>query len=125
MLAPQDRLATLPDGIPTLTLGYEALAWAAKYLRHTNGLRAGKPWQFTREQARFVLWFYSVDDRGRWLFDRGDRRLAKGSGKSPFAAVMALIELLAPVRFRSFDDSVPGGCLGKPVSISRGADRCC
>ncbi|MBG9357806.1 terminase [Corynebacterium diphtheriae] len=117
MLAPQDRLATLPDGIPTLTLGYEALAWAAKYLRHTNGLRAGKPWQFTREQARFVLWFYSVDDRGRWLFDRGDRRLAKGSGKSPFAAVMALIELLAPVRFRSFDDSVPGGCLGKPVSM--------
>lgn len=117
MVAPQDRLATLPDGLPTLTLGFEALAWAARYLRHTNGLRAGMPWQFTREQARFVLWFYAVDEHGRWLFDRGDRRLAKGSGKSPFAAVMALIELLAPVRFRAFDAQAPGGCIGKRVSM--------
>lgn len=120
-VAPQDRLHTLPDGIPNdhgfCTLGFEALAWAAKYLRHPNGIRAGKRWQFTREQARFVLWFYAVDDNGRWLFDRADRRLAKGSGKSPFAAVMALVELLAPVRFSRFEPSVPGGCIGKPVSM--------
>lgn len=121
MQAPQDRLVTLPEGIPAdhgyCTLGYEALAWSAKYLRHTNGIRAGMPWQFTHEQARFVLWFYAIDEDGKWLFDRGDRRLAKGSGKSPFAAVMALIELLAPVRFKRFDSSVIGGCVGKPVSM--------
>lgn len=116
-VAPQERLATLPEGLPKFTLGYEALAWAAKYLRHPNGIRAGKAWQFTREQARFVLWFYALDENGRWLFHHGARRLAKGSGKSPFAAVMALIELLAPVRFDHWDPDVPGGVVGKPVSM--------
>lgn len=116
-VAPQERLATLPEGLPKLTLGYEALAWAAKYLRHPNGIRAGKAWQFTREQARFVLWFYALDENGRWLFHHGARRLAKGSGKSPFAAVMALIELLAPVRFDHWNSDVPGGVVGKPVSM--------
>ncbi|MEJ4138977.1 terminase [Corynebacterium marquesiae] len=107
----------MPEGLPKFTLGYEALAWAAKYLRHPNGIRAGKAWQFTREQARFVLWFYALDENGRWLFHHGARRLAKGSGKSPFAAVMALIELLAPVRFDHWDPDVPGGVVGKPVSM--------
>ena len=116
-VAPQERLATLPEGLPKFTLGYEALAWAAKYLRHPNGIRAGKAWQFTREQARFVLWFYALDENGRWLFHHGARRLAKGSGKSPFAAVMALIELLAPVRFDHWGPDVPGGVVGKPVSM--------
>ena len=116
-VAPQERLVTLPEGLPKFTLGYEALAWAAKYLRHPNGIRAGKAWQFTREQARFVLWFYALDENGRWLFHHGARRLAKGSGKSPFAAVMALIELLAPVRFDHWDPDVPGGVVGKPVSM--------
>lgn len=116
-VAPQERLATLPEGLPEFTLGYEALAWAAKYLRHPNGIRAGKAWQFTREQARFVLWFYALDDAGRWLFHHGARRLAKGSGKSPFAAVMALVELLAPVRFDHWDEKVPGGAVGKSVSM--------
>lgn len=116
-VAPQERLATLPEGLPKFTLGYEALAWAAKYLRHPNGLRAGKAWQFTREQARYVLWFYALDEKARWLFHHGARRLAKGSGKSPFAAVMALIELLAPVRFDHWDPDVPGGVVGKPVSM--------
>ncbi|MFR9681603.1 terminase [Corynebacterium striatum] len=114
---PRERLSSLPEGLPEFTLGYEALAWAAKYLRHPNGIRAGMAWQFTREQARFVLWYYSVDENGRWLFHHAARRLAKGSGKSPFAAVMAMVELLAPVRFDHFDESVPGGCVGRPVSM--------
>lgn len=117
MVAAAERLETLPEGLPTLTLGWEALAWAAKYLRHPNGIRAGKRWQFTREQARFILWFYAVDENGRWLYYHAARRLAKGSGKSPFAAVLALIELLAPVRFSHFNPDVLGGCIGKRVHM--------
>src|SRR5690606_13269569 len=40
-----------------------------------------------------------------------------GSGKSPFAAVLALIEFCAPVRLARFDDRMPGGVRGKPVDM--------
>lgn len=115
--AARDRLITLPAGIPTRTLGWEALAWAATYLLHPNGIRQGLPWKFTDEQARFVLWFYALNEDGTWVFAEAHRRLAKGSGKTPFAAVLALIELLAPVRLDHFDDTIVGGCIGKPVSM--------
>ena len=111
------RLVTLPEGVPELTLGWEALRWSAKYLRHPNGIRAGERWQMTDGQLRFVLWWYAVDESGRWLYYHGVRRLAKGSGKSPFAAVMALTEFCAPVRLKDFDPVLPGGCKGKPVDM--------
>lgn len=117
MTAAAERIITMPDGVPEKTLGWGVMKWCAKYLRHPNGIRAGKRWQFTREQARFVLWFYAVDDTGDWIYRLASRRLAKGSGKSPFAAVMALVELLGPSRFSHFDDSVMGGCVGKPVRM--------
>lgn len=112
-----ERLDTLPPGIPDRTLGWEALAFAAKYLRHVDGKRSGKRWEFTPRQARFILWYYSVDENGDWEYGHAARRLAKGSGKSPFAAVMAIIEFLAPVRFDHFDADVPGGCIGKRVDM--------
>lgn len=111
------RLVTLPEGVPELTLGWEALRWAAKYLRHPNGIRAGERWQCTPDQARFWLWWYAVDPDGSWLYYHGVRRLAKGSGKSPFAAATGLVELCAPVRLKDFDSSAPGGCVGKPVNM--------
>lgn len=107
----------MPDGIPEFTLGYEVLYWIETNLRQPNGPLAGRPFEPTREQARFLLWFYAVDEHGRWLYNRGVRRLAKGSGKSPFAAVMALAELLGPVRVAGFDPDVPGGVVGMPVSM--------
>lgn len=116
-VAAADLLDTLPEGIPELTLGWEALAWAAKYLRHPDGDREGERWMFTPRQARFILHWYAVDKKGKWIYGHGARRLAKGSGKSPWAAVMAILELLAPVRFSHFDPELPGGCVGKPVSI--------
>lgn len=116
-VSPADRLVTLPSGVPALTLGWEVVRWASKYLRHPNGPRAGQRWQFVDSQVRFVLWWYAVDDEGHWLFHHGVRRLAKGSGKSPFAALLALAELTAPVRLKDFDLSAPGGCVGKPVDM--------
>lgn len=116
-LPPLQRLATLPEGTPKLTLGWEALAFAAKYLVHPNGIRAKQPWKYTNDQARFLLWWYAVDEDGKWLFDHGIRRLSKGSGKSPFAAAMALTELCGPVRLADFDPKLPGGCRGKRVDM--------
>lgn len=95
---PLDRLVTLPAGVPALTLGWQAVGWSTKYIRHPNGPRAGERWEFVISQLRFLLWWYAVDESGAWLYRKGVRRLSKGSGKSPFAALLALCEFLAPVR---------------------------
>jgi hypothetical protein len=100
-----------------LTLGWEAIHWASKYLRQPDGPEAGQRWEFIESQVRFVLWWYSLDSNGRWIYYHGVRRWAKGAGKSPFAAVMSLIELLAPVRLDHFDDRVVGGAVGRKVSM--------
>ncbi len=114
---PLSRLATLPDGVPELTLGHEAAAWAHENLIQPNGPRAGEPFELTYDQWRFLLWWYALDEDGRWIFNHGVRRLAKGSGKSPFAAVMCLIEFLAPVRLWDWDRFADGGCRGRPVEM--------
>jgi hypothetical protein len=120
-VAPADRLVTLPPwdwSGQTPTLGFNAIRWAETWLIQPNGPRAGHPFRFTKDQATFLLWWYALDRRtGGWLFDHGVRRLAKGSGKSPFAAVFALIEFCAPVRLERFDDRELGGVRGKPVSM--------
>lgn len=110
-------VATIPDGVPKLTLGWQVAEWASSMLVHPNGPRAGKEWEFTLSQVRFLLWWYAVDEDGRWLFMRGVRRLPKGSGKSPFAAVLALAEFVGPVRLKDFDSSVDGGCVGERVTM--------
>ena len=116
-VAPRDRLVTLPDGIPDLTLGWEAIHWASKYLRQPDGPNAGERWEFIESQVRFVLWWYSLDRNARWTYYHGVRRWPKGAGKSPFAAVLSMIELLAPVRLDHFDDNMIGGCVGRKVSM--------
>lgn len=112
-----DRLLTLPTGLPSLTLGYEAITWAEAMLIQPNGPRAGMPLQFTKSQGRFLLWWYALDEQGRWLYHHAARRWSKGAGKSPLAAVFGLIEFCAPVRLHDFDPSVPGGCIGRPVDL--------
>lgn len=117
LAAPASRLQTLPEYEPELTLGWEAIMWAESALVQPNGPRAGLPFRFTRDQIRFILHWYALDDDGHWIFHHGARRLAKGSGKSPFAAVLALIEFCAPVRLARKDARLPGGCKGRPVDM--------
>jgi hypothetical protein len=114
---PRERLVTMPEGVPDLTLGWGCVAWVTDNLVQPNGLKAGEPLRLTGSQVRFLLWFYAVDEDGRWLSNRAVRRLAKGSGKSPFAAVVALLELLGPVRVQGFDPDAPGGVVGMPVRM--------
>jgi hypothetical protein len=117
MVAPRDRMITIPDGVPELTLGWEAIHWASKYLRQPDGDYVGQRWEFIESQVRFILWWYALDQNGRWIYNHGVRRYPKGAGKSPFAAVLALIELLAPVRLKDFDPRVLGGCVGRKVGM--------
>jgi hypothetical protein len=124
-VSPADRLSTLPAGLPDLTLGYEAIDWIEgrrlgerfRGLIQPNGPLAGRAFTLTRDQGRFLLWWYALDEDGRWLYNHGVRRRAKGSGKSPFAAVLALTEFCGPVRLRDFDPKRPGGCVGKSVDM--------
>lgn len=115
--SPASRIYTLPAGEPALTLGWEAARWAESWLVQPNGPRAGQRFRLTPDQLRFLLWWYALDDDGHWLYHHGVRRLAKGSGKSPFAAVLALIEFCGPVRLARKDSRVPGGCVGRPVDM--------
>lgn len=114
---PAARLVTLPQDVPSLTLGWEAVRWAHKYLRQPNGPRAGQRFSFVESQVRFLLHWYAVNEDGSWMYHHGVRRLSKGSGKSPSAAALSLIELCAPVRLKDFDPKLPGGCKGQPVSM--------
>ena len=72
-----------PDGTPYLparnrSLGWGILAWCKKYLLHFKG--PDKPLELTKEQQRFILWWYAIDENGRWLYDSGVLQRLKGWG---------------------------------------------
>lgn len=114
---PASRLYTLPRGEPKYTLGWEAWRWCRKLIQ-PNGPRAGLHFEPTADQLRFLLWWYAFDSKtGEWIYNHGARRLAKGTGKSPFAAVLSLIEFCAPVRLKRIKNDEPGRCLGRPVDM--------
>lgn len=82
--------------LPERTLGWEIAAWCATYL---NGMD-GKPWRFTLEQLRFVLWWYAIDENGRFLYRTGVLQRMKGWGKDPLLAVISLVEFVGPSRVK-------------------------
>lgn len=120
-LPPAERTMTIPAGLPEFTLGYEAATWIEQNLRVPSGKAAGTPFRVSVDQFRFLLWYYAFDAErwdgftSPWVYQRGVRRLAKGSGKSPFAAALALFELLGPCRVGEVVDPgvVPGGVIGR------------
>lgn len=94
--------------LPSRTLGWQIAAWTADYLLAEDG----GPWKFTLEQLRFVLWWYAVDDTGRFVYRKGVLQRMKGWGKDPLLAVLCLVELVGPSRFSHFDAN------GDPVGKS-------
>jgi len=72
-----------PDGkfdLPDKTLAWQAFEWCWNYLKLPDGPNADDPWAFTDEQARFLAWWYAVDERGRFVYRRGVLRRLKGWG---------------------------------------------
>jgi hypothetical protein len=79
-------------------IGLQVVAWCEQWLK--NHL-TGDPWRFTPGQFRFVLLWYAMRGPGpepRWLYRSGVKRGAKGTGKDPFIAALALAELCGPTR---------------------------
>ncbi|WP_405799485.1 terminase [Streptomyces sp. NBC_01506] len=91
--------------LPTKTLGWQIAGWCSEWLRSEEG----GPWKFTREQLRFVLHWYAVDDTGRFINRKGVLQRMKGWGKDPLLAVLCLVELVGPSRFSHWDEA------GEPV----------
>lgn len=115
---PDQPLDTLPAEPPEYTLGWGILYWGLTRFLQPEGPDVGKPFVPTHRQTLFLLHAYAVDEEGRFINRHLVRRLAKGSGKSPFAAYLACVEFLGPVRFSHFDPSVRGGVVGKPESMA-------
>jgi hypothetical protein len=87
-----------PDGfwaLPQHTLGWEVLGWCGRWLQHGRG----RPWRFTDEQSRFILWWYALDADGRFVFRDGVLQRLKGWGKDPVGACLCAVEMLGPCRF--------------------------
>jgi hypothetical protein len=91
--------------LPTFTLGWRVLAWCGKWLTD----KTGKPWQFTAEQARFILWFFAVDDDGAFLHHSAVLQRLKGWGKDPLLAAISVAAMFADVTFDHWDGDIPVG----------------
>lgn len=102
-----------PEGLPpdNRTLAPAVIGWVHQWLQQPDGPDAGEPWRYTPEQARFVAWWYAIDDSGRFVYRRGTLRRMKGWGKDPVLATIAALELCGPCRFSHFDKA------GWPVAI--------
>jgi hypothetical protein len=61
------------------------------------------------EQARFVLWFFAVDEDGEWVAHSAVLQRLKGWGKDPLAACLAVAGMFAEVSFDYWDGDVPVG----------------
>lgn len=93
--------------LPERSLGWEMLAWTGVYLQASRD----DPWVWTDEQARFLLWWYAVEESGRFVFRDGVMQRLKGFGKDPIGAGIGLFEQCGP-------NSVGGfGADGHPLGV--------
>lgn len=101
--------------LPERTLGWEVLGWTAEYLRQPDGPESGNAWRYTDEQARFLLWWYALDEAGRFAYRYGMLRRVKGWGKDPVGATICAVEFVGPCRFDGWDAA------GEPVAVAHPA----
>jgi hypothetical protein len=92
--------------LPDFTLGWTVLAWCGRWLTDKHG----QPWQFTAEQARFVLWYFAIDpEADTFLYHSAVLQRLKGWGKDPLAACLSAAALFAEVTFDHWDGDTPVG----------------
>jgi hypothetical protein len=86
-------------------MGWEVLGWCGLWLRDQRG----QEWQFTAEQARFLLWYHAVDETGRLLHRTAVYQRLKGHGKDPLACAESCAHAFAPIVFDHFENGEPVG----------------
>ncbi|CAN5146263.1 hypothetical protein BH11ACT6_BH11ACT6_34810 [soil metagenome] len=92
--------------LPEHSMGWELLGWCGYWLRDSRG----QDWQFTPEQARFLLHYDSLDEAGRLLFRTAVFQRLKGHGKDPMGCALACAKAFAPTTFDYWsDDGHPVG----------------
>lgn len=92
--------------LPAATLGWRNLAWAGLNLQAPKG----GPWTYTLEQARFLLWFYALDDAGTFSSHSAALQRLKGHGKDPIGSTVAAVDLCSEdAVFSRWDGDVPVG----------------
>lgn len=94
--------------LPEYSLGWGMLGWYGTWLQ----LSPGVAWRHTLEQARWTLWWYAVDGRGRFTHRDAVLQRLKGWGKDPLAAALCAGEMLGPCRFAGWD--ADGQPIGEP-----------
>ena len=57
--------------LPQRTLGWGIIDWLYQYVRTPGGDFAGEGFIPTDEQTRFLLWWYAVDENGRYAYREG------------------------------------------------------
>jgi hypothetical protein len=89
--------------LPEYSLGWQVLRWIEDNLLSEDSTDEDPvPFKPTFEQKRFILWWYAIDEHGRFIYREGVLQRLKGWGKDPLAAVLAAVELLGPCRFRGW-----------------------
>lgn len=91
--------------LPKYTLGWRVIAWCGYWLKDKHG----NPWKFTPEQARFVLWYFALDESGAFLYHSAVLQRLKGWGKDPVAACLGVAAMFADVNFSHWDGDRPVG----------------
>lgn len=110
-----------PDGswlLPDHTLGWQVVTWITTYLLSPDG--SGKPFSLTREQLRFILWWYAVDADGRFVYRTGVLQRLKGWGKDPLLSAIAAVEFLGPSR-PVVDTTHTAACAEEPIVANMAA----
>lgn len=62
---------SLPMGLPAHSLGWGILDWITTYLAQPDGDRKGQTFLPTDEQALYIVWYYAIDEDGKFLYRRG------------------------------------------------------
>ena len=67
---------------PKHSLGWQIAGWVQEYILDPNGdAHDPRPWRFTKEQLRFLVWWYAVNSDGEFIYRQGVLQRLKGWGK--------------------------------------------